>query len=98
MAKEKSEKSFSRYFVFVFIAAFFVIVCINVYSQSQTLYALKEEEEELKEQIAEEEEKNSELSLNKEYYTSDAYIEKVARERLGLIMPDEIEFVNTAEQ
>lgn len=37
-----------------------------------------------------------EAERSKSYYDSDAYIEKVAREQLGLVKPDEVLYYNDA--
>ena len=47
-------------------------------------------------QIEEEQKKNAEYIREKEYYNSDAYVEKIARQQLGLVMPNEILYVNNA--
>ena len=39
-----------------------------------------------------EKQKKEEYSNQMEYYSTDEYIEKIAREQLGLVMPDEIVF------
>ena len=33
----------------------------------------------------------------KEYYNSDAYVEKVARQQLGLVVPNEVLYVNNSK-
>lgn len=80
-----------------FMIVFLCAVGFNLYSQAKTIYELKQEAVAINSQIDDEKKKNLELSVNQDYYTSDAYIEKVAREQLGLIKPDEIEFVNKAK-
>ena len=99
MAKRggQNKRSASRLFILGCMIMFFAVICVNMYSQVETYYNLKAEEKELLSQIDDEKKENLELSASKDCYTSDAYIEKVAREQLGLIMPDEIEFVNTAD-
>ena len=77
----------------VFVCA----ICVNLYSQAHTIYELKQEEIALNAQIEDEKKKNLELNVNQDYYTSDAYIEKVAREQLGLVKPGEIEFINKSK-
>ncbi len=48
--------------------------------------------EELEEQIAEEQDRSQELEKLPEYTQSQEYIEKMAREKFGLVYPDEIIF------
>ncbi len=93
----KKEKSFSNILVLCFMLIFVCAICFNLYSQARTIYNLKQEEIALNAQIDDEKKKNLELNVNQDYYTSDAYIEKVAREQLGLVKPGEIEFINKAK-
>ena len=53
---------------------------------------LKVDKEKLEDEIAEENKKKQEYTNQMEYYTTDEYIEKIAREQLGLVMQDEIVF------
>lgn len=53
-------------------------------------YAAREEI--LERQIAEEQERTETLLEQKKYVKTDEYIEEVAREKLGLINPDEVLF------
>lgn len=50
----------------------------------------------LKTQIAAQEELSEELKKKSAIYSSDYYIEKVAREELGLVMPDEKVFIDAS--
>ncbi len=49
---------------------------------------------ELEESVKEEKQRKSELSMEGDYYKSDEYYEKIAREKLGLVMPNEITFID----
>ena len=95
--KNKKEKSLLNMLVFCFMVIFMVVICTNIYSQTKLIYNLKQEETTLTSQIDDEKKKNLQLNVNQDYYTSDAYIEKVAREQLGLVKPGEIEFINKAK-
>jgi len=77
-----------------FLVFFMAVVCVSLYSQAKNLYHLKNEEHTIAEQIDSEKKKSVELKSNADYYKSDAYIESVAREKLGLVMPGEIVFIN----
>ena len=46
----------------------------------------------LKEQMTEEEGRTSQIEAYKDYTDTDAYVEKTAREKFGLVYPDEIIF------
>jgi len=50
----------------------------------------------LKSQIAAEEELSEDLKKKSAIYSSDYYIEKVARDELGLVMPDEKVFIDAS--
>jgi Septum formation initiator. len=83
--------------VFCFMLIFTMAVCANLFAQSRKLYALKGEKTEILQKIDEAQTENDQLKNQQDYYTSDVYIEKVAREQLGLIMPDEMVFKNRLE-
>lgn len=74
---------------FALMYAGFVIVKQEMkfveYKQEIDMYARLIEEEELK---------NEQLNITKDSISSDKYIEEVAREKLGLVLPSEIIFVN----
>ncbi|MDD3569702.1 MAG: cell division protein FtsL [Lachnospiraceae bacterium] len=95
--KTKKEKSFTSIMVFCFMLIFITAVCVNLFAQSRNLYVLKEEKAVLAQKIDDANNENNQLKNEQEYYTSDVYIEKIAREQLGLIMPDEMVFKNRAE-
>lgn len=68
-----------------------VLLYLGLVTAGQTLrtYQLHQEEDRLKEEIALLEAKNRSLQAQEEYYASDAYLEKSAREDLNLIKPGE---------
>lgn len=92
--KTKKQKSLTSIIVICFMLVFSAVVGINYYTQMKVLADLKLEEANLLAKMQEEEHKNVQLQSKQDYYASDAYIEKVAREQLGLVMPDEIVFKN----
>ena len=96
--RRKKEKSFTGKMVLVFMIFFMIVVGFSVYSQSRTLFELKKNEIALNEQIDAEKEKKLELEGKQAYYESDEYIEKVAREQLGLVKSGELVFVNSANK
>ena len=95
--KHKKKKSFTRTIVFAFMVFFVMVMAASVYNQNQTLNALKKEETVILQQIEKEKEKQLELQSRQNYYESDEYIEKVAREQLGLVKSGELVFINNAE-
>ena len=93
----RKKRPFDKTIVLFFMVLFFIAVTIGIASQLKIYGQYKQEAEEILVQIQEEQEKNAEYLREKEYYNSDDYIEKVARQQLGLVMPNEILYVNTAK-
>ena len=94
MAKEKkkSKRALSGKVMAVVLTVFSVFVAVKLIWQLNTYAQLKVDKEKLEAEIAEENKKKQEYTNQMEYYTTDEYIEKIAREQLGLVMPDEIVF------
>lgn len=94
MAKEKkkSKRALSGKVMAVVLTVFSVFVAVNLIWQLNIYAQLKVDKEKLEAEIAEENKKKQEYTNQMEYYTTDEYIEKIAREQLGLVMPDEIVF------
>ena len=90
--KIKKEKSSTSKFVGFILAAFSVFVVVNIAIQLNTYVSLKAQKDDLENRIEEEKQKKEEYNNQMEYYSTDEYIEKIAREQLGLVMPDEIVF------
>lgn len=90
--KTKRKKSTSSKFIGAIIFIFMLFVSVNVVIQLNTYIDLKAQEEKLEEKIREEQYKQEEYNNQMDYYNTDEYIEKIAREQLGLVMPDEIVF------
>ncbi|MBR6401029.1 MAG: septum formation initiator family protein [Firmicutes bacterium] len=78
----------------VFVVAILLVFGFALYVQADTYFAVKQQlEQSVKEQrraVA----KNIDLVHDIEYQDSDAYIEKIAREHLGMVRPNEIVFVD----
>ncbi len=90
--KKKSKRALSGKVMAVVLTVFSVFVAVNLIWQLNTYAQLKVDKEKLEAEIAEENKKKQEYTNQMEYYTTDEYIEKIAREQLGLVMPDEIVF------
>ena len=69
-----------------------VIVLVNSMALKAKERAYKEQEIELQQQIKEEEQKAKEIDKLEDYVGTDAYVEDMAREKLGLVYEDEIIF------
>ncbi|WP_027717441.1 FtsB family cell division protein [Desulfovirgula thermocuniculi] len=73
-----------------------VVLCyllVTLWAQFQRLDAMQRDLDQLQAQIAELKQKNAELKQQLSLVQSDAYIEQVARERLGLVKPGEARVV-----
>ena len=89
----KASSLFVRMFLLVFVCAVFV----GVGKQAVRYQEVKEELAAVTAEIKEEENKQLDFETRKEYYTSDIYIEQVAREQLGMVKPNEIIYINRSE-
>jgi cell division protein DivIC len=75
--------------VVVFLAVILSVGSISMHAKNRDY---KAQEAELQEQIAAEIAREDEISELEEYVGTDAYIEDVAKEKLGLINPNEVIF------
>ncbi|MCI8342389.1 MAG: septum formation initiator family protein [Firmicutes bacterium] len=89
---QKTKRSYTRKLGTYFLIAFIVVISVSVGYRKNVLRELSRQTETLEKQLEEAEQENIKLINDEQYYTSDAYIEKVAREQLGLVMPDEVVF------
>ena len=73
-----------------------LLMSVMVFFGSVTLQAknkeYKSQEAELKAQIEEAKERSKEIEEYQEYVQTDEYVKEIAREKLGLVDPDEILF------
>ena len=72
----------------------FVIVAITFIRQQGEINDYNDKIDEINSQIAYEEDQKKTLQEKEELYSSDDYIEKVAREELGLVKADEKVFID----
>lgn len=89
--KAKSSLSKNGFPIIAFVVAVFCIV-VGVYSVNlkQESEQLEEKKAGLEEQIAAEEQRTKDLEELEKYMQTKKYMEEVAREKLGLVYPDEI--------
>lgn len=96
MAKKRKKPSSSNRRGMVAIALIVMVLLVGLLVQSQKLSRQNRQYEarksELQEQINDEELRAGEIENLNEYVGSTEYIEKVAREKLGLVYEDEILF------
>lgn len=88
------KRSGTSIMVLIFMVLFFIAVSANLVLQVRQYYSLKGQEAQLAQRLADEQLQTVKLENQREYYQSDAYIEKIAREQLGLVKANEILFIN----
>lgn len=71
-------------------AAYFLYLAVG---QQFELYTIQRETYSLKDRIAELEQSNKALTDEKARLASPAYVEKIAREQLGLVKPGEVPYI-----
>ncbi len=82
----------------------FILVLLTVYFFNMHYKAIldnvniKNESEKIAELMLEEQAKNAELKAQKENLNSDEYYEKLAREELGYLKPDEKVFIDSQKK
>ena len=76
---------------------FVVTVSVGVGTQFIHYQELQGELAVITAEIEKEQKRQLEFETRKEYYTSDSYIEQVAREQLGMVKPNEILYINRSE-
>lgn len=95
--RTKKSRKASSLFVRGFLLVFVCTVAIGVGQKFIRYQEVKEELAVVTAKIEEEQEKNLDFETRREYYTSDSYIEQVAREQLGMVKPNEIIYINRSE-
>ncbi len=95
--KNKKTKKISGLFLRVFVLVFVVAVAVGIGRQAARYQEVKDETASVAAQVKEEKEKQQEFEARREYYTSDAYIEQIAREQLGMVKSNEILYINRGE-
>ena len=95
--KNKKSKKISGLFLRVFVLVLVVAVAVGIGRQAARYQEVKDETASVAAQVKEEKEKQQEFEARREYYTSDAYIEQIAREQLGMVKSNEILYINRGE-
>ncbi|WP_434131783.1 Cell division protein FtsL [Sporomusa paucivorans] len=93
--KRRKSKQFSWFRLCLLIMAGYF--CYAVIDQQTELYQIRRETEVVNAQMAQAREVNSRLLAEKENLSTAAYIEKVAREQLGLVKPGEVPYIPARE-
>lgn len=89
---KKKKKYHSYIFVLLVLFLMVTVVGIGMIKQRKILMRYEEQAASLQEEIRSEKERQKEIDSLEEYVKTDEYIKEVAREKLGLIDPNEIIF------
>jgi len=99
MKKRKMKKPRAK-FTLVFMVFWMVLLGLSfalVVGQAGRYNELRSELESVEADIARATERNYDLQHQIDFFDVDAYVENLARERLGMLRPNELIFRNTAE-
>ena len=88
----KRQNRLGMFLVSVVVVMLLVVVSVNSFLLKQKQDTYKEREAELDELIAAEEQRTTELEELRKYTQTQAYIEEVAKQKLGLVKEGEIVF------
>ena len=83
-AKTREQNRLSMWIAALIVGALIMVVLVTCGSLYRRLHSNKERIEELRSEIAKEEQRAEEIEEYKQYTKSREYIEEVAREKLGL--------------
>ena len=78
----------------ILVVAVLMYSCVVMAKQEVSFKKYEEELKSYNNMITEEELKFEQLTNTRKHISSDEYIEEVARERLGFVMPNEIVFID----
>ena len=92
MKKKKKKRRITPKIFLLFWAVLILSFIAGISIQLEQFEAYNAQAAHIRSLIEAEGAKNAALNLDKSYYESDAFIEKIAREQLNLIRPDEILF------
>lgn len=89
----KKKIKFNRIFIIVLI----LYIAYILLSRHQVLRSYKQEEKKYQSLIAEEQQRNSELQQEKDNLDSTEYIEEIARDKLGMYLPNERVYIDISK-
>lgn len=90
--RKRSQNRFSMILVSMVVIMITIVVAVKGVELRQKIDAVAEKEALLKEQIAAEEERAEEIEEYRKEVQTKGYVEKVAKEKLGLVYEGEILF------
>ena len=90
--RRRHQNRFSMFLVTLVVVMIMVVVAVQSVSLRQKIDAKAQEEQQLDKQIAAEEERSAEIADFAKEVQTKGYIERIAREKLGLVYEGEILF------
>ena len=81
----------------ILIIGIILYIMYVLISRHQVLRSYKKEEQKYLDLIAEEQQRNSELLQEKENIDSTEYIEEIARDKLGMYLPNERVYIDISK-
>ena len=81
----------------ILIIGIILYIMYVLISRHQVFRSYKKEEQKYLDLIAEEQQRNSELLQEKENIDSTEYIEEIARDKLGMYLPNEREYIDISK-
>lgn len=97
LRRKKKFNLFKSKLPLLFLVLLLVYTLFSFGVSFRNLYAMQQDVRKMEEQVANLEKKNAELRKQLEMVASDAYVEEVAREKLGLIKAGETRIVPVSE-
>ena len=88
--RKRHQNRFSMFLVTLVVIMIMVAVAVQSVELEQKIEAYAAREEQLKEQIAAEDERTQEIEEYRKYTQTKAYVEEVAKDKLGLVYEGEI--------
>ena len=88
----RRQNRFGMFLVSAVVVMLLVVISVNSYTLKQKQQEYMSAEAELDAKIADEESRTTELAEFKKYTQTQAYIEEVAKDKLGLVKEGEIVF------
>lgn len=90
--RKRRQNKFGMFLVFLVVVMLGVVVAVRSIEMNATLANNRQREAELREQIAAEEKRTTEIEEKEKYAETLGYTEDVAKEKLGLVNEGEIIF------
>ena len=90
--RKRHQNRFSMFLVTLVVIMIMVAVAVQSVELEQKIEAYAAREEQLKEQIAAEDQRTQEIEEYRKYTQTKAYVEEVAKDKLGLVYEGEILF------